>query len=302
MKEHTRKVFATLTLATALVAAGGASCDDDSDSPDTAGKGGQAGARSGSGGTPSTGGNGGQPGTGGTAGASAGGAGNSGVGGQSGGAGSGGSATGACGGFVTDVNDPCDACIQEKCCDQGKACAKPGAACEVCDYDPFGAECRQGQERFAFRKCRAQNCADACKIRDVKVDVTPAPSGKQFDVSCGENQIFGCNPVKREKCPGELPDGTPFTNGVCDQSGSFDNPVGLNFFCYGPPQTQTLGQFCGSDNKFCSEGLDCYDWTDTCAKYCCSDSDCSEGARCAKNAIVLQGKGLVGVCLMKDTL
>jgi hypothetical protein len=228
------------------------------------------------------------------------GAGRGGAGGRGGGAGAAGAAGQgrSCGGFVTNAADPCQACVQQSCCDAAETCRGLGADCGVCDADPYGEACQRNADSLAFRKCRLNQCAAACQIPDARVDVD-APV-QTNDTSCGES--FACNPVQVAKCTGGNaqfcdPDAAV---GVCDEGGTVGQSE-LGYACFCPPQKRTLGQSCNATDGFCLEGLDCYNWTDTCAKYCCVDDDCSPGARCAKEPGALWGKGQVGVCLVRDS-
>jgi hypothetical protein len=234
---------------------------------------------------------------GGRAGRGAGGLAGAGAGGSKAGAGTGGASTTSCGGFVVDPADPCQSCVRQNCCDAAETCLGQGSACSLCDADPYSEACQQNSDSLAFRKCRLNQCADACKVRDAKVDVN-APS-QTNDTSCGD-EGFSCNPVKVEKCAVGDPQSGDAKVGVCDEGGQLGQTE-LGYSCYAPPQKRTLGQTCGAADGFCLEGLDCYNWTDTCAKYCCVDADCSSNARCAKEPGALWGKGKVGVCLVRDS-
>jgi hypothetical protein len=188
--------------------------------------------------------------------------------------------------------------VAQNCCDAAEVCLGLGDDCAVCDDDPYGEACLANVDSLAFRKCRLNQCADACQIADAKVDVD-APA-ETLDTACGD-EGFACNPVKVEKCSGADANSCDPDQaiGVCDE-GEGVEPGERGFVCYCPPQKRTLGQSCGAADGFCLEGLDCYNWTDTCAKYCCDDGDCSADARCAKEPGALWGKGKVGVCLLRD--
>ncbi|HEU4533824.1 MAG TPA: hypothetical protein VFS00_06885, partial [Polyangiaceae bacterium] len=107
-----------------------------------------------------------------------------GAGGRGGGGGAAGAAAPSCGGFVVDAADACQSCVRQNCCDAAETCLGQGESCSVCDDDPYSEACQRNVDSLAFRKCRLNQCAEACRVRDAKVDVN-APS-QTNDTSCGD--------------------------------------------------------------------------------------------------------------------
>jgi hypothetical protein len=89
-----------------------------------------------------------------------------------------------------------------------------------------------------------------------------------------------CDPLNAQGCPGE--------GDACDLGLKNDVP---GLYCYGPPNTQKLGEMCdGASGPFCEPTLHCIG---VCAKFCCDGSECAEGEECAAFNPML---GTLGVC------
>jgi len=100
-----------------------------------------------------------------------------------------------------------------------------------------------------------------------------AGAGYALAPGCAPSGTYACNPV---------------TNLGCNQSNgeACDDDLQGGFMCYAPPNDVALGGACNIvDGPSCSAGMVCNGASDTnangiCAKYCCSNQDCSGSAVC----------------------
>lgn len=102
----------------------------------------------------------------------------------------------------------------------------------------------------------------------------PGPAVVALPAQCGPaGVLYRCNPVDNSGCDGA-------------KGQACDSDTDRGFGCYPPPNTVALGGDCNVDQgPSCAAGLVCANVDDatadgTCAKYCCSSSDCSAGEAC----------------------
>ncbi len=169
----------------------------------------------------------------------------------------------------------CDACLQTFCCKEMSDCIINSSCLNYCVASilPSPAECTmapgQRKETFdAVTTCMKSKCADKCPPDD------------------------GCNPVTH--------------NGCANDGSSCDLAYPGFFGCYKP--VDMPAEICKSCNfnatPYCGSGLRCHPVTNTCARYCCNDSDCGTG-RCeldpmlAFGAEIARADNKVGLCVNK---
>jgi len=170
----------------------------------------------------------------------------------------------------------CDTCIQSSCCAEMAACLALDDCFEFCTRNvlPSPEVCVSGdgdlRNRFqASTECIKSKCAGKCPPLDK------------------------CNPVTH--------------NGCSSDGSSCDLAYPGYFACYSPAGTPSkLCESCDFHvQPYCGSGLRCHPVTNTCAKYCCNDSDCGTG-RCELDPMLALGSeipragNVVGICVNKD--
>lgn len=98
--------------------------------------------------------------------------------------------------------------------------------------------------------------------------------------SGGAPPTFGCNPLTSEGCD---------VGATCDADyGAFA------FVCYEGEAVRAPCEACGPAKGYCAAGATCF--LGQCHAFCCDDTDCSESARCDRDALTPFGSGEVGLC------
>jgi len=179
-------------------------------------------------------------------------------------------------------SDACNDCVAQNCCSLLDACNKD-ETCWACITG--GDACDSDHTLLGdINQCAGSFCESECSI--------PPPVYPEGDADCaapvdspsqGACVTLGgnasCNPVTNEGCPAGY---------ACDYSQSD------NFICYEPPNDALLCGTCDPmKGPFCAPGHVCIGGL--CARYCCSDADCSPGAKC--DGAYSANKGTVGACI-----
>ncbi|MCB9789101.1 MAG: hypothetical protein H6744_20685 [Deltaproteobacteria bacterium] len=190
--------------------------------------------------------------------------------------------------YEADVFDPC----ATSPCANGGACTAVGANFSCACVAGFkGDTCQTNIDDCAPNPCLngwtctdgvdGYSCAAGAPPDGIDCGAPTAPSGG----SCGA--ALTCNPVAGDsgtKC-------NAAAGQACDASGSGSTQ------CYdGPGNDGDICAVCDGQSTFCKDGYTCAG-DGACARYCCTDGDCSAGGTCDKS-----GNGLptgVGICLTK---
>jgi hypothetical protein len=220
-------------------------------------------------------------GMGGAGGMSAGGAGGMGMGGAGGMGmgGAGGMGMGGAGGGLPDCNDAlandfnllqeCEMCLADSCCTEVSECAVADN-CPVCITGAEQCSVDAIDPAMNIVGCAQAQCQAECFDPPPPVFSLDcqAPMASPSGGSCVQvGGVFECNPITNAPC-------NTAGGEACDLNGS-----GVQ--CWGPPNTATLCQSCAQD--YCAPGFTCQqddDGNPKCAKYCCTDQDCSAAAHC----------------------
>lgn len=172
----------------------------------------------------------------------------------------------------------CDVCLQTSCCTEMAACIAQDTCLDYCmgNVMPPPDQCTTLagalKDKFgAANQCLTSKCADKCILSDT------------------------CNPVTH--------------NGCTTQGSSCDLGYPGRFACYQPQGTPAkICEKCDiHELPFCDSGLRCHPVTNTCARYCCNDSDCGTG-RCELDQMLAFGAKIpnpgnkVGICVSTDPM
>jgi hypothetical protein len=188
-------------------------------------------------------------------------------------------------------------------CEGGGACVDGRCFRYCCDK----GDCGSG---FCDKKITGSKFYGVCVVQEVIFEETAlidpvcnvpdvAPSqGLCFPVQGGPTDLqIDCEAPLLSPSAGSClpPNGSlncnPITNGSCKIGQACDGEKD-SYRCYPPPNTEELCDACDHNTGLhCRGGFGCVQGK--CAKYCCDDSDCSEGGTCA----LKDGLG-VGVCLI----
>jgi hypothetical protein len=184
----------------------------------------------------------------------------------------------------------CETCLGESCCTEVSECAAADN-CSVCITGQEDCSDDAGDAAMGLVKCAQSECQAECfdpPPPPIKVDCqAPAASASMGAcVMVGGN--YACNPVTNAPC-----------NTAGGQACDLNQSGGLQ--CWDPPNTEGLCKDCSQ--KFCAFGFTCVEDAGgmaKCAKYCCTDADCSAMGHCdlgAFNApfgICVEGAGGAG--------
>lgn len=172
----------------------------------------------------------------------------------------------------------CDACLQTNCCKEMSDCSSNSTCLAYCVANilPSPPECTMvaGDLKTKFdavTTCMTTKCPDKCPADD------------------------GCNPITH--------------NGCTEPGSSCDLAYPGVFGCYSAVGTPAnLCEKCDFHVKpYCGSGLRCHPVTNTCARYCCDDTDCGTG-RCETDPMLAFGAEIarpdnkVGICVSKDPM
>jgi hypothetical protein len=216
----------------------------------------------------------------------------------------------------SDSQFPCNPVTNEGCntaagqaCDFGEngfQCYDPPNDKDLCQACGQQAGYCKGGQTCVGSKC-AKFCCDDGDCGKGKCDKEAIGAGSPLGIcltegSGGSGGSGGAAPAPDCKAPKESPTKgacftgkgcNPVTNDTCNTAAgeACDLSNGGTFECFPAPNDVALCGACDNANgPFCLAGSACLGGK--CAKYCCDDTDCSEGATCGA-----KGSDGVGFCI-----
>lgn len=191
-------------------------------------------------------------------------------------------ASGSCEGAEGTFAAACDACVQDKCCDELGACYAHEGCWVDCVTEHNSEGCHEPNAHalyYAFGSCVQSSCSAECSSAPDFVpacDGLPEPTPSVGSCIALDDKNL-CNPITNEGCTQE--------GYSCDV-----NPAGDGFQCFEPPNTQGLCEACGAAEGYCQIGHTC---AGSCVRFCCDQADCGENAVCDTKIL----SGLIGLCV-----
>jgi hypothetical protein len=125
--------------------------------------------------------------------------------------------------------------------------------------------------------CGTKDCSNPC---DLLSPDCGAPAVSVSKGACLPSEAkYVCNPVKGDSCTGD---------DACEFAGNGTACLDSN------PLAAGLCAPCGFNNRYCGDGMTCFN--STCARFCCGNQDCGPSGYCDLQADVGQGNLKVGIC------
>ncbi len=195
-----------------------------------------------------------------------------------------GGAGGSCVGVVTGIETPaCQACLEQKCCDEVAACRAHEVCWDGCYTNHDEMKCHDSADGHALFHALGGCFGSACNVECGAGNPTPictAPTATPTGSCVTLDSKNLCNPITTAGCAA--------AGAACDA-----NDQG-GFECFPAPNTQTLCMACGESDGWCAAGFHCV--AGQCARYCCEDSECGAGT-CDK--AYFEGGRPAGICVSK---